>query len=1112
MPDALTTRQIENIYPLSPLQQGILFHSLLVPEERLYVVQIRYAIHGDLDVEAFGAAWQSVVDRHAIFRTLVMWEDLEEPLQVVYRHVELPLAFHDLRELEGERQEQRVMQILKEDRQEGFDLQRAPLVRLIVLRTAEREYQMIWGFHHIIIDGWSKSVVLKEVMELYEARLRGEDVLLPAAIPFHGYIDWLQKQDQRSAERFWRERLHGYTEPLSISIDGDPLPGDNREEHMAEQGIEISESSGMELQRLVRESKITLYTVVQAAWSMVLSRYGNVTDLVYGMVTSVRPPSMMDIERAVGLFINTLPVRVQLAAGETVNALLRRLHDEQMELLHYNYSSLIRIQEWSQVPKNLPLFESVVVYFNYPRDAYRSEDQCGLTIDRTDATEWSNYPLVLVAVPGRKLSLNIRYDHRRFSDAAIGRMLGHLRMLLEGMAVDPECEVAQLPMMTDEERHRILTEWTPIPRDVDEEITATLPELFELQAGRTPDAVALVYEDRQLSYRQINERANRLARYLRSLGVAPESLVAICMERSFDMVVATIAVLKAGGAYLPLDPAYPEERLAFMLEDAAPCVLLTQQKLLSLFGNGEPAATESAVRAKPVPLCVDTEWERMERFDSSNLPPVVTSSNLAYVIYTSGSTGKPKGTLVTHANVVRLFTATERAFGFNESDVWTLFHSNAFDFSVWELWGALLYGGRVVLIPYLLSRSPDAFYELLERQGVTVLNQTPSAFMQLVNLEASSDIRKDLSLRLVIFGGEALDLPSLRPWFDIHGDRRPQLVNMYGITETTVHVTCRPLLRDDAGTARSVIGHGLDDLRIYLLDRNLELVPEGIAGEICVAGAGLSRGYLNRPGATAERFVPNPYTSLPGDRLYRSGDLGRYRPDGELEYLGRIDEQVKLRGFRIELGEIETLLREHPSIGDCKVLLHAVGADGEGKEKQLIAYLTPRDGEIPPAAELRGYLKEKLPEYMVPSFFVGVEAMPLTPNGKIDRTWLAGIRHENLHTGEDYESPRTPLEVSIAAIWSEVLHRERVGRQENFFECGGHSILATQVISRMRSALHLECSLADFFDSPTVGELAEVLERRRVQHRPVSITRAGRESYRLQPPSSDPSRQQEANT
>ncbi|WP_420895036.1 non-ribosomal peptide synthetase, partial [Sorangium cellulosum] len=598
----------------------------------------------------------------------------------------------------------------------------------------------------------------------------------------------------------------------------------------------------------------------------------------------------------------------------------------------------------------------------------------------------------------------LEYNTDLFDAATIERMAGHYQTLLESLVAEPSRRVSELPLLTEAERQKLQVTWNATEADTPRD--ACLHALFEAQVEKTPDAVAVVFEGQKLTYRALDARANQLAHHLRRLGVGPDVLVGLCVERSLEMVVGLLGILKAGGAYVPLDPTYPAERLAFMLEDTGAPVLLTQQSLV-------PQLEDQTARV----VCLDADWAEVARQSDARLEHEATGESLAYVIYTSGSSGRPKGVQVTHGNVVRLFTATQAWFHFDASDVWTLFHSYAFDFSVWEIWGALLHGGRLVVVPFEVSRSPQKFHHLLCREGVTVLNQTPSAFRALVAADASATEDPCRSLRLVVFGGEAVDLPSLRPWFERHGDRRPQLVNMYGITETTVHVTYRPLSSSDLeGGSSSPVGRPIPDLQVYVLDGSKQLLPVGVPGELYVGGAGVARGYLNRPELTAERFIQDPFRGEPAARLYRTGDLGRWLPDGELEHLGRIDHQVKIRGFRIELGEIESVLAQHPAVRDAVVIARE---DAPG-DKRLVAYLVAREAPLPTVSELRSHVQSKLPEYMVPAAFVELSALPLTANGKLDREALPAPGQQRPELQHSYVAPRTPEEELLAEIWAEV--------------------------------------------------------------------------------------------
>jgi amino acid adenylation domain-containing protein len=655
---------------------------------------------------------------------------------------------------------------------------------------------------------------------------------------------------------------------------------------------------------------------------------------------------------------------------------------------------------------------------------------------------------------GDRIVGSLGYACTLFDRATVERSIAHWRTLLSALVADDEAIVARLPLLSDADQHQLLHGFNDTAASFP--ARSCIHELFEAQVERTPEATALVFEGTSLNYAELNARANRLAHHLLTLGVQPDSRIAIALPRSMDMVVAVLATLKAGGAYVPLDPDYPVERLAFMLADSAPRVLITHSSVQPTLGV---LPTSLAV------LSLDTSTRVLETRSATNPDPRaergLSSAHLAYVIYTSGSTGLPKGVMVEHAQVVRLFDVTRAWFDFGAQDVWTLFHSYAFDFSVWELWGALLHGARLVVVPHLTARSPSEFYDLLCDQQVTVLNQTPTAFRQLIAAQSDSD--RMHHLRCVIFGGEALAPSALSPWYARNGERT-RLVNMYGITETTVHVTYRPLAPEDTQRSGSPIGVRIPDLRVMLLDAHGQPVPVGVSGELCVGGAGVARGYLRRPDLTAERFVPDPFGE-PGSRMYKSGDLGRWRPDGSIEFLGRNDHQVKVRGFRIELGEIEAALRTHPEVSAAVVLARE---DVPG-DQRLVAYVV---GEATPEA-LRAHLSTGLPEYMVPAAYVALHTLPLTPNGKLDRAALP-VPHDPAVRPHQYESPRIGFERVLARVWSTVLNLAVIGREDHFFELGGHSLLAVRLVAQAKQR-GLNLTLQDVYAYPTLRTQAERL-------------------------------------
>lgn len=1056
--------EIEASYPLSSMQQGMLLHSL--HEGGAYIQQLTCDLNEELNPLAFLHSWRQVLQRHDILRTAFRWEEVP-PIQEVHKALELSWRNEDLRHLPAERRQQQFEDFLISDRQKSFDVTRPPLMRLAHFKLADTHHRLVWTFHHALLDGRSHFAVLQEVFALYDARGNGSQPELKARRPYRDYIDWLQQQDWSKARVFWSEYLRGFKTPPDLRIGESLESSQKRDRRRASQSRSLSEELTATLKLIAHQNEITLNTIVQASWALLLSRYYGSQDTVFGVTRACRHSTVPESESMLGLFVNTLPLRVEVDPQQPLLEWLKELRQQQITFRDYEHTPLTKIQEWSEAPRGKSLFETVLVFENY---------QLNEQIDRLsghwhgrhfELLEQTQYPLTLAAYSGARLLLKLEYDERRFDTASIQAMLGHLTTLLEGMTTNLNRRVGQLSMLSEGERQQLLFDWNQTSRS--QRSGKCLHEIFSEQAKRTPEATAVVFEDEQLSFAELDARGTQLAQYLERLGVGPEVLVAICVERSLEMVVGMLGIIKAGGAYLALDPLYPADRISFMLKDSGASVILTQQSLRDRFASQHLSV-----------VCLDSDWKDDSHESEQDIlnasytfAAAVAPLNLAYVIYTSGSTGKPKGVMVSHENVVRLFETTNSLFGFDHNDVWTMFHSYAFDFSVWEMWGALLYGGLLVVVPYLISRTPKKFYQLLRAAKVTVLNQTPSAFRQLVEAESeasTNDLSDESSLRLVILGGEALDSSSVNRWFNDHDDKRPQLVNMYGITETTVHVTHHPLKAGESGSSgRSPIGRPLDDLQVYILDRQQEPLPVGVAGEMYVGGAGLSRGYLNRPDLTAERFLPHPFSEMPGERLYRTGDVARFLRSGDIEYLGRRDRQVKIRGFRIELAEIESCLARHPAVRDCAVMLRE---DRPGL-KNLVAYVVTRS-EQTTTKELRSFLTGKLPDYMVPAVFVRLEQLPLTENGKLDRNALPTPLDRSAESG--VVGPRNETEEIIASIVSEVLGVARVSVQQDFFELGGDSLTATQVISRINLAFQIDLPLGVLFEHRTVVGLASAIE------------------------------------
>ena len=848
----ISRRATRESAPLSYSQRRLWFLDQYEPNSSVYNVPSGLRLRGSVDVAALERSLNEIVHRHEALRTTFSMIG-GEPVQAIAPSLTVALSMEDLSGCAEEEREEKARQLVREEAHRPFDLSEGPLFRSKLVRLGDEDHILLLTMHHIVSDGWSMGVLQRELSVLYRAFMNGHpSPLVDLPIQYGDFAkwqgEWLQGEVLERQLSYWKGQLEGIPAVLNLPTDH-PRPAVQSFRGRT-QSIELSKGLTEGLKGLSRKEGVTLFMVLLAAFQTLLYRYTGQGDVVVGSPIANRNRS--EIEGLIGFFVNTLVLRSDLSGNPSFRELLGRVRKMALEAYEHQDLPFEKLVEELQPERSLsysPLFQVMFVLQNAPSTELELE---GLGVSRLRVGgETAKFDLTLSmheTVEG--LSGSLQYNTDLFDDATITRMLGHLQRLLEGVVAKPDEGIGYLPILSEAEERQLLIEWndtkTDYPRD------KCIHGLFETQVEKTPDAIALVFEDQQLTYSELNTRANQLARYLQKLGVGPEVRVAICMERSLDMIVGLLGILKAGGAYVPLDPSYPKERLAFMLEDTEAAVLLTQERLIEKLPDHN-----TTIR------CLDRDWGEISGESQDNPVPLTTANSLAYVIYTSGSTGIPKGVLITHHNVVRLFGATDSWFHFSPDDVWTLFHSYSFDFSVWELWGALLHGGRLVIVSFEMSRSPHEFYELLCREQVTVLNQTPSAFRQLMQAEESIvEHNNRLGLRLVIFGGEALDFQSLKPWFDRHGDQRPQLINMYGITETTVHVTYRVIKETDlhSGTS-SLIGVPIPDLELYVLDPYLNLVPVGVAGELYVGGAGAARGYLNRAELTAERFIFSPFRS-----------------------------------------------------------------------------------------------------------------------------------------------------------------------------------------------------------------------------------------------------------
>ncbi len=1046
--------------PLSFAQERLWFLHKMEAQSSAYNLFYGMRMHGSLNVSALEQTLQEIVRRHEILRT-TFTTVAGRPIQRIAASSSVSLAVTDLSAFEKDERAAEVERIAYEAAHTPFDLVAGPLLRAELLQLGEDEHVLLFTLHHIISDRWSATVIVREVAALYEAFCARRASPLPdLPIQYADYAvwqrHWLQGEVLENHLSYWRQTLQGAPPLLDLPTDR-PRPSIQSFRGSLEHFF-VAEDVVRGLRELCRQEGTTIFMVLLAAFQTLLHRYARQDVIVVG--TPIAGRNRQELEGLIGFFINTLVMRADFGDDLSFRQLLLAVRETALSAYAHQDFPFNKLVEELQPRRDLshmPIIQAVFALQNTPDKVIELP---GLTLKPVDVESVTTQFDLSLTVSERGAALTGYFSYRTdlFDPATIKRMLAHFRTLLENIADHPDERVSALSLLSEDERKQLLHGWNPAESSFRQDVS--LHRLFEEQAERASSATALIFEGASISYGELNRRANRLAHHLRGLGVGPEVRVCLLLERSPEMVVGLLAILKAGGVYVPLDPTYPAERLAFLLDDSGAHVCVTLRDFVE---KHPPHNSNAAI------VCLDSDSEVIDAQPEHNLVSTSGPDNLAYVIYTSGSTGKPKGVMVTHRNVARLLAATHEWFKFDEQDTWTLFHSYAFDFSVWELWGALLSGGKVVVVPYWVSRSPEDFYALLVRERVTVLNQTPSAFRQLSRVDAAQDGAEPLSLLMVIFGGEALEPASLADWVGRHGHDQPRLINMYGITETTVHVTYRPLTLSDAGTATgSVIGEPIPDLQLYLLDKNLEPVPLGVCGEMYVGGAGLARGYLNRAELTAERFMPDPFVGEPGARLYRTGDLARRLVNGDIEYLGRADEQVKLRGYRIELGEIESVLAGHQMVREAIVMLRE---DSPGT-KQLVAYVTTVDPALQ-MSELRRHLSERVPEYMVPSSFLMLDALPRTPNGKIDRRALPAPVEE--HDTELFIAPRTPVEEVLAGIFIELLGVEQIGIYENFFDLGGHSLMAAQLLSRLRASFQLELPLPLIFEKPTIAELAQEL-------------------------------------
>jgi amino acid adenylation domain-containing protein/non-ribosomal peptide synthase protein (TIGR01720 family) len=1031
-----TTFAIEELYPATAMQKGMHFHSLL--DAAAYVTQLYSTIEGDLRLPLLQRAWQMAIDRHAMLRTVFVGAG-DAQHQLVIKQALLPWYEEDVKGMSAEEQNERFEQYRQADRAQGFVRTHAPLMRLSMFRISDDQYRLLWSHHHSLLDGWSIRLVFTEVMQVYAALNAGLDPVLPAVAEYVRYVEWLQAQDKEKAYQYWQEYLADIETVTRLPYDTQAREQDPIHEM---QEVSLSADDLAQLKALAKRHHTTVNTLMQLAWGLVLQSYTGDEKVVFGTVTSGRMAEVAEVERMVGLCISSIPVVVSLAENESLAEATRRLHSTFQLSQKHAYLPLAEIQNQSRLSKGTALFESLLVFENYTLDA--GADRAGpIRMGEFGANLQDTYPLVVTMFQRESLQVLCRYFGNLFSAATITRMLDQfIRVLQELPNRQAVADIRLLLTAAERQQQSELSEMEP---------RRSIAAVFEEQVQQRPDGEAVVMGERSWSYAELNRRANQLGHYLRELGVGPEVSVGLCVERSLEMVVGMLGILKAGGAYVPLDASYPTERLAYMLADAGVAVVLTQASLVDAL----PSHWGQVVS-------LDEEWEEIAQQSEENLESSAGGENLAYVMYTSGSTGEPKGVAVVQRGVVRLVKETNYA-EFGPAETFVQLAPQTFDASTFEVWGSLLNGGRLVV----LEPGAPTLEELgaaLRGYGVSTMWLTAGLFHLLVD-ERPEELR---GLKQLLAGGDVLSPEHVKkalPWL-----AGGCVINGYGPTENTTFSCCQRIERETEVGASVPIGRPIANTQAYVLNQQLQQVAVGVVGELYLGGDGLARGYQQRAELTAEKFVPHPYSVSGGERLYRTGDLVRYLADGRLEFVGRVDQQVKVRGFRIEPGEIETVLTRHHSLRQCVVVPRQ-----EGIEKQLIAYIVTDNEQSLTADDIRTYLREHLPEYMIPSHVVFLDSLPLNTNGKVDKSALPSPADSNVPS-QDFVAPRTPAEIALAEVWKRVLGVDRVGADDNFFDLGGDSIRSIQLRAQAQNAGY-DFSVQEIFENQTIASLALVAKR-----------------------------------
>ncbi|WP_094699982.1 non-ribosomal peptide synthetase [Brevibacillus laterosporus] len=1034
--------EVTKIYPLTPLQEGILFHSIVHNDSGAYFQSLTFSIEGNVDIDIFLKSVNVLIERHDILRTAFVYEKVKKPMQLVLKKRELTsIHFEDISSLSE--QEVYVQGYLKKDKTRGFHLAKEVLIRIAIFQTSTECYKVVWSYHHLIMDGWSLGIMFNEFLQIYDSFAFHKKLKLEPVHSYQQFIQWLEKQDNEQAKEYWEGYLKGYDQLAMVPSLINKMNVNGYEAKEAE--FEINFEKTQQLNKVARQNNATLSTVWEAIWGLVLQRYNNVDDVVFGSVVSGRNAEVAGINQMVGLFINTVPVRIRTDRVETFAQLVQMAQESSTKAKMYDFFPLYEMPVGTKMSQGL--IDHVSIFQKSPIDMNESSNDSGTrglgqTITHVELLEQTNYDFSIMVITGESLIIRMGYNSKIHSYQYIKRIFGHIQELIEQIIANPEIKLSQLKITTLAEEIELLEQFNDTRLLYDR--SKTIHELIAIQAKKTPDQIAVVCEGAQLTYRELDEQAKRVASCLIDKGVSPNTIVGLMTERSLEMMIGLLAILKAGGAYLPIDPTYPEERVKYMLIDSGAKLVLTQRHLVSDIQMGqEYIYLEEALAYEEESL-----WKEN----------ATTSEDLAYVIYTSGSTGQPKGVMIPHKAVHNFIQGITEKLTYTAGKTILALTTISFDIFVVETLVPLSQGMRVVIATEAQQRDPKLLNELIKVTNINSLQITPSRLQLLLYSEADCFSQ----LEQIMIGGEAL-LPSLLA--QLKERTQACIFNMYGPTETTIW----SLIQDLTSATTITIGKPIANTQVYILNKHNSLQPIGITGELCIAGDGLSKGYLNQEIQTAEKFVSNPFQTE--SFIYRTGDLARWLPDGTIEFKGRIDHQIKIRGFRVELGEIENCLLKHPAVNEAVVVVEEIGVS-----QNLCAYYVAEHNVN--THELRQLLSQELPEYMVPTHFVSLKELPLTANGKIDRKQLCKPI-ESIRSNEMIiQPPNTDVERELMQIWKNVLNRDVIGLHESFFDLGGNSILLVQMHAQVDKKYIGKIDIGDVFSYSTIAKLASYIESR----------------------------------